>query len=179
MIPVSVKGGLGGRGQSPVAQHFCHRVGITHMVRWKPLAMSAHKRAAGYNFSQPTCPEKKTGQAIPRCMPTLELARGEGAPVNTLRNFATNINLQTWQEQQLHPVRAWSPCRSLSDSAVASASELLLGMTLHLNKIQDGMEANKPCSDALVPTQALTSAASLLALDGRWHEIPRQKNSKT
>jgi hypothetical protein len=129
--------------------------------------MSAHKRAAGYNFSQPTCPEKKTGQAIPRCMPTLELARGEGAPVNTLRNFATNINLQTWQEQQLHPVRAWSPCRSLSDSAVASASELLLGMTLHLNKIQDGMEANKPCSDALVPTQALTSAASLLALDGR------------
>lgn len=78
MIPVSVKNGLGGRGQSPVAQHFCHWVGITHMVRWKPLAMSDHRRAAGYNFSQPTCPEKKTAQAIPRCMPTLELARGEG-----------------------------------------------------------------------------------------------------
>lgn len=41
--------------------------------------MSDHKCAAGYNFSQPTSPEKKTAKAIPRPMPTWSWPEGRGS----------------------------------------------------------------------------------------------------
>lgn len=150
------------------------------MVRWKPLAMSDHKCAVGYNFSQPTCPEKKTAQAIPRPMPTYPGAGlRAGAPGNTLWNFTTNVNLQTWQEQQWHSVRAWSPMQKL----VCLCCGLCLWAPSRGNfssREDSGCDGrpSKPCSDALVSTQAPTSTASFLALHGCGHEIPRQNSTK-
>lgn len=84
----SVNSSLGG-GAEPsrtalLSSGRCHSHG-----EMKALAMSDHKRAAGYNFSQPTRPEKKTVKAIPRPMSTESWPEGRGFSGH-LRNFATN-----------------------------------------------------------------------------------------
>lgn len=112
MTPVSVRSGLGGRGQNPVTNTSLSQVGITHIVRWKPQAMSHHRRAVCYNFSQPERPEKKIAQAIPRPMATRAGLRA-GALSGHLMKRCYQLNLQIWQEQQWHPVRAWPSSRSL------------------------------------------------------------------
>lgn len=61
-----------GKGRTQLHNTSLNRVGVIHMVRRKPVAMSDHRRAAGYNFSQPACPEKKIAWAIPRPIPTLK-----------------------------------------------------------------------------------------------------------
>lgn len=151
------------------------------MVRWKPVAMSDHRRAAGYNFSQPACPEKKTAWAIPRPIPTLKSwFEGRGSSDHLVKLC---YHLEYWHlaRAAVSPSESLVPTQKPVYTAMASASELLLPAvtTFYLKKTQDGMEGQ--ASHALMSRLRDRSCQHCFFPCTRWalsHESPRQDSTK-
>lgn len=151
------------------------------MVRWKPVAMSDHRRAAGYNFSQPACPEKKTAWAIPRPIPTLKSwFEGRGSSDHLVKLC---YHLEYWNlaRAAVSPSDSLVPTQKPVYTAMASASELLLPAvtTFYLKKTQDGMEGQ--ANHTLMSRLRDRSCQHCFFPCTRWalsRESPRQDSTK-